>query len=355
MAISKVRSIGRIKARGSPRSYAIHTKFGRSTTDPCIVAARRCRAPVRQGWHLSRNANNFSGAKPNHDRRERDEFQSCRRQRWRAWHLPCGPRGSPDMSLKESLNGHQSRQLLAAMVLFAICGCSAPKVSVVGCASDDDCLPNNTCDASHRCVANDGAIGPGSDNCQTSPKPTCVSCASATCTQAEQDACLFDSACRSAMVGYAQCLGSACDGSSDSTCFSRLFPYSNTTVPRCLSGCSADCEMSPIYSDCQLYCGCMLSNCSAPFPTTESCISNCLKLDPAVVRCRWSHCEVAGLYTAENRLHCAHAVGVALCTGPPPPAPPDCPNKSLDGFACTRDSNCCSDNCDLDIKACASP
>lgn len=189
-----------------------------------------------------------------------------------------------------------------------------------------------------------------SSGCQTA-KSACSSCVTTACGQPEMNTCLTDKACRAAMDGYNSCLGSSCTAEED-TCFAPLSAI-NGPVPDCMLGCKNDCSASAIFTTCQLYCGCMANNCeqkfsdpsiATDFASATDCVSQCMNFPADIVTCRWSHCELAGLYPKEN--HCDHAVGIGLCGLNTVTRAPDCTDKNPDTFGCASDSECCSGNCD---------
>jgi hypothetical protein len=240
--------------------------------------------------------------------------------------------------------------LLCAGLLF---DCTANAITVVECEVDSDCGAGRICNSSHSCTANVGAtsISSGLDYCDAAVSTACTACASTECSQPEQNGCLADSKCRGAINGYASCLGGECGGT-PAECFAPL-SAPGSTIPSCLAGCSDACAQSPIYSECQLYCGCMGSNCATQFGSMDDCITECQALPSNLRACRWTHCELAGIYPLEA--HCDHAIGIGFCgLAEPQVRPAACRDKRLDGSACQQDSDCCSNHCDS-RRSCADP
>jgi hypothetical protein len=244
--------------------------------------------------------------------------------------------------------------LLCAGLLF---DCTANAITVVEGEVDSDCGGSGTCNASHSCVATlpdagaDLAYGQGADDCQAD-SAVCETCMVQNCTAVELATCISDAQCRRVIDSYAQCLGADCTGTLQQ-CFEPLFDV-GSVVPICITKCISECSHAPIYSNCDLYCGCMLSNCSSKFDTVAECVSDCKTLLPDVVTCRRTHCEIAP--RDPTLPHCDHAVGIQTClSSVVQTRPVDCQDKSLTGYYCQVDSDCCSNACDLTKKACANP
>lgn len=200
-----------------------------------------------------------------------------------------------------------------------------------------------------------GSAGVGTPpglTCEDPVSAGCLSCLNEKCKPGELATCLGDTNCRRELVGYSDCLGPNCTDN-QGQCFE---PFASAKpVPSCIGTCAAACSSSPIESACEVYCGCMQTNCLGTFASTADCISNCAS-NVQTIRCRLSHCEIAPFYDGESVLHCGHAVGHGLCgdSYKPPPAP-DCANKFLNSFACTDKTQCCSGNCDEKSRSCAPP
>jgi hypothetical protein len=196
-----------------------------------------------------------------------------------------------------------------------------------------------------------GTIG-DADTC-TKPNNTCSDCISANCSPPDQSQCTEDPACRKASDHYARCLGPACKAN-ETECFEPLFA-GDAPVPTCvIQNCGAACASVPVYSACQLYCGCMLTDCQGKFDTFPACMAACNMLDTETVNCRRTHCEIAPF--DKSLPHCDHAMGIITCLSADVPVrSSDCRNKSLKGFYCEADSDCCSMACDKTKKACGNP
>ena len=186
------------------------------------------------------------------------------------------------------------------------------------------------------------------DSCKADNTP-CSTCISAKCTPIEQGECTSDEGCRKVGDEYARCLGAGCKAD-DLNCFEPIFGGASA-VPTCVAGCTTECAAVPVYSACELYCGCMLANCSNKFDTVQDCIAVCKNLPAEVVNCRRTHCDIA---PHDSTLpHCDHAMGVQTCgTTDVPTRTAECRDKSLKGFYCAADSDCCSNACDPAKKAC---
>lgn len=205
-------------------------------------------------------------------------------------------------------------------------------------------------------VPSTGSVGggtgtPGDADTCTAPNTACSNCISANCSAIEQGQCTSDATCRKTGDHYARCLGPKCTAN-ETECFEPLFA-GDSLVPECvIKSCKTECATVPVYSACELYCGCMLTNCSTEFDTIPQCIAACKLLDPQVVNCRRTHCEIAPFDATLP--HCEHAMGMFTClSNDIPKRPTDCRDKSLKGFYCAADSDCCSNACDLTKKACA--
>jgi hypothetical protein len=196
-----------------------------------------------------------------------------------------------------------------------------------------------------------GTIG-DADTC-TVPNAACSACMSAHCSPSDQSQCTADPACRKASDHYARCLGPECKAN-ETECFEPLFA-GDAPVPICvIQNCKNDCAAVPVYSACELYCGCMLTDCLGKFDTFSQCIAACNVLDPETVNCRRTHCEIAPF--DDSLPHCDHAMGLLTCLAADKPTrPSDCRNKSLLGFYCAADTDCCSGACDMTKKACVKP
>jgi hypothetical protein len=188
---------------------------------------------------------------------------------------------------------------------------------------------------------------------------TCISEVSTDCSNCianakpDSDQCLGDSLCRNWMLGYATCLGENCTPNA-AKCFEPLVSTVGTPVGSKFSACESACDHTPIFSTCELYCGCMLENCSAKFATFGACMTACGALDPEAVNCRWTHCEAVKNDKLMPPLpHCEHAVGnLGICPPNGSMRPETCTDSSPKSFFCATDADCCSGNCDLGNRTC---
>jgi hypothetical protein len=198
----------------------------------------------------------------------------------------------------------------------------------------------------------------GSDSCKADNGACSVCIATACRASGGESLCLGNHDCRGAMDLYAQCLGKGCV---EGDCLEQLLADPKLG---CFSNCAADCQKKPIYSACQLYCGCLAANCSstdfgpsAKYADQAACLADCATLPPELITCRRTHCEIAGLVPSEPQ-HCDHAVGNGFCVAstalPVRDESPTGCQKSLNSFACLADSECCSDHCDS-RHSCAAP
>jgi hypothetical protein len=214
-----------------------------------------------------------------------------------------------------------------------------------------------------------GAIAGGSANAGAgagagggSPIPTdetckadnsaCSKCLSTSCDPVARGQCIRDEGCRKIGDHYARCLGPQCKAD-EVGCFGPL-TAGDSLVPPCVESCFSECAAVPVYSACELYCGCMVANCVGKFDSVQECVDNCKTLDPEVVSCRRTHCDIA---PHDSKLpHCDHAVGLQTCSATTPPVrPTTCRNKSLKGFYCATGGDCCSGACDPSKAACVDP
>lgn len=198
-----------------------------------------------------------------------------------------------------------------------------------------------------------GPQGPGSrpgvipiTSCQL-PTSSCERCLAQGDCEAPKQLCLENRACRTGLNNHRVCLTSGCTDP-DNKCFDGLkqveassgFP-SERTFTGCVSElCSADCAGSPLASPCDLYCGCMLSNCG--ISDRNECLAACAGLSVATVLCRLTHCNAAPDDPLGN--HCGHAVGETHCTGAVSVVP-GCTDRNQDSSFCTSDDDCCSRVC----------
>ncbi|HWZ88566.1 MAG TPA: hypothetical protein VNW92_06945 [Polyangiaceae bacterium] len=196
----------------------------------------------------------------------------------------------------------------------------------------------------------------GDDIC-SSDNSACSACVATACKSTGGDnQCLGDHDCRGAMDDYNACLGKTCTAAD---CFDKLVA-GPPKLADCFTSCVIPCSNVPVYSACQLYCACLGVNCArdfpAPYANNAACLADCLALPPELVTCRRTHCELAGLSGAP--VHCDHAVGKGFCASATDlPMRDDSPTgcqKSLNSFACTTGSDCCSGNCDS-RSSCAPP
>jgi hypothetical protein len=202
-----------------------------------------------------------------------------------------------------------------------------------------------------------------SGTCGDPVSSKCSGCLASNCKSGEMTSCLESKDCRAYVLGYSKCLGSSCTPQANK-CFEEQLFQVGTPMPTCALACRGDCAetqpASPIASPCQLYCGCMMANCSqkfAPAPamwaSMDACVSDCGTLAPETVNCRWTHCDIAPFDT--KLPHCEHAIGnLGVCPdtkGVTRPAS-TCPDKSLKSFWCDTPDVCCSDDCDLQTKTC---
>jgi len=195
----------------------------------------------------------------------------------------------------------------------------------------------------------------GGNQCFGNVLPDCTDClASSPGSQSAHCAtdlsqCLANRPCRKVFDQYNICLQKSCRPD-PGNCFEPLFDTGKET-PECISSnCFDRCKNSPVATPCQLYCSCMGANCAGKYKTTEACMNACGALDPDLVTCRRTHCEIAA--DDPKFGHCDHAVGVGNCQAKPA-RDQECGDKSLLTFACTTDDECCSSNCNRELKACA--
>lgn len=198
-------------------------------------------------------------------------------------------------------------------------------------------------------------IQTGSNSC-SAPNTACTTCIAnaANCQQAT-NVCLGTTECRKSFDRYRYCLTKACDAKD---CIETL-DQEQYPAPHCIiQNCRDDCAAVPVESACQLYCACMAANCQGrfqdgTFSSMDACVAACEKLPPDVQTCRRTHCEIAADFPKEQ--HCFHATGSMFCGATAMTRPDTCTDKSLNSFACKEDSECCSDHCNGDTRACSNP
>ena len=187
------------------------------------------------------------------------------------------------------------------------------------------------------------------------PLPACGTCA----TSGDQcgpvvAACLDLQECREAVNQYRACLGSKCSDDAEGTCFAELEAGVAGDVAQCIAGeCGSCVGKSPLVDMCDLYCACMEQECETVLQSEgkltwqpgnpASCRQICLTLnDLPSTHCRWTHCEIKKL-TGSPR-HCGHAVSEQNCPTAISVAA-QCTDRSLTGWACGGNQDCCSNNC----------
>jgi hypothetical protein len=187
------------------------------------------------------------------------------------------------------------------------------------------------------------------------PRPSCATCA----TAGDQcgpvlATCLDVRVCREALNQYRGCLGGKCSDDADGTCFAELEASAASDVAQCIKTECATCVgVSPLIDMCDLYCGCMQQECDTVLQSqgnldwvagdAASCREACLLMDDLPsTHCRWTHCEIKNLTTSPQ--HCTHAVSDANCPRAVVVAA-QCTDRSLTGWACAADGDCCSKNC----------
>jgi hypothetical protein len=244
---------------------------------------------------------------------------------------------------------------------LALTGCLAA-VALIGC---NGVLGIDEAHSRDEEVSHSGA--------QLIPVPGCeaptTDCAACVAGSVAFQTCLGDHACRKALDAYRACLGTKCDGA---TCFDTLLAGAGQPVADYVQGeCSACVGVTPLASVCDLYCACMQQTlppatkggvadgktCEsfAGVPWQQASVAECkdacetlAKKDLGSVNCRWGHCELAA--NGEQRGHCSHAIDNSIC---PEAAVSDasCTDRSLPGWACERNQDCCSSHCTGNICA----
>jgi hypothetical protein len=183
------------------------------------------------------------------------------------------------------------------------------------------------------------------------PKPACTSCFSS-CPTFDQQRCLMNPTCRKALDGYRTCLGDLCTGGE--RCREDLSGSSDPDVQElvaCLSSdaCAEPCETSTLIGMCELYCACMVDNCSAKYANVSACLSACQTLNnPDLTYCRKMHCEFLEYPNTNVAEHCEHAMGIGQCESPIVVPPGDC-KKAYPGFPCQFDADCCVPPCNGEV------
>lgn len=168
----------------------------------------------------------------------------------------------------------------------------------------------------------------------------CRSCLNDHCS-AQLAACMTDNACRWNLVAVTNCL--AVDPS-DSGCVEAL---GDDKLLPCISANCGVCGMSALASACELYCGCMKSECSAFLPAAD-CVATCGNLSAAQLNCRFTHCQVAVPPVVEK--HCKHALASPAnpCGDAPSDAPCTAginPSGAPPGGGCNVAKDCCNNDC----------
>ncbi len=116
-----------------------------------------------------------------------------------------------------------------------------------------------------------GSSGPTASNSCTDPvSSSCSDCVADNCSTNDQLTCKDSATCRSALLAYSDCLGSDCKETQQGDCFE---PF-GASVPTCFRTCAKACATSPVFSDCEVLCGCMETNCSGTFTSTTACMSD---------------------------------------------------------------------------------
>jgi hypothetical protein len=162
--------------------------------------------------------------------------------------------------------------------------------------------------------------------------------------------CLGDGACRDQLVAQRDCLFAKADCSDpDGDCMETIDQDKGVgrEMYDCLVACAKPCPAPYFATNCDVYCGAMQQNCAeaSGWDDVEDCQAFCRDKGPRYLQCITVHAEVAGGYKNSN--HCLHALGK-------PDADPCSKVESLPtcrdglrvtGYACTKDSQCCSDSC----------
>jgi len=201
-------------------------------------------------------------------------------------------------------------------------------------------------------------------NAQCQPKTfpdACTACLKDNCGDLNISLCLADKSCRVALGQYSTCLGPTCNSKQGECLDGQLITPTQQFALECVGKCSSECSGTPFLSTCQLYCGCMVSNCTTRVPPSDqahyadlkTCVAYCEGLDPTLVNCRWSHCERAPDDLKFN--HCEHADGIGQCASVDmSPAPADCTTKtkSKPGFYCDKPEDCCTNKCNTTAETC---
>jgi len=201
-----------------------------------------------------------------------------------------------------------------------------------------------------------GSAGSGSmqpappRSCPSEASSSCSTCVQSACPITTVNACLTNASCRKTLDAYNTQLGATCNGR-QGVAYEETLLQPNSPVDPCFGSCKNSCSDSPVLSTCEIYCGCMGSNCGKKFASQADCVNKCIALGrPDLASCRWSHCELVAMFPSEN--HCDHAVGIGTCADNATLAhPKDC-TKSYLGFACVKDADCCSGHCDSQKRSC---
>lgn len=178
------------------------------------------------------------------------------------------------------------------------------------------------------------------------PKQNCGTCAASQCA-ATYPSCEADRECRDKLDDYRACLGSSCG---ESGCIAVLKGVGKSgDLASCVEvECPGCVDTSPLASICELYCSCMLSDCSTvsglnvPWtPANEmlSCMAQCNSLGLASAHCRFTHCQLR----KESAAHCSHAIDEGTCPKDAI-AGSDCSLRAK-GWGCREGAQCCSNSC----------
>lgn len=185
------------------------------------------------------------------------------------------------------------------------------------------------------------------------PRSDCGTCATAVADGCGtlMTTCLDNHECREALNAYRACLSSKCSDEADGSCFAELEAGAASDIAQCIDiECPTCVGKSPLIDMCDLYCGCMQRECesglgaSLPWqPGGANCREACLLMDDLPsTHCRWTHCEIKQLTGSPQ--HCVHAVSEANCPRAVTVAA-QCTDRSLTGWGCVNDNDCCSKNC----------
>ena len=213
-----------------------------------------------------------------------------------------------------------------ALALFALGGCTM--VLGIHKAERDDAVSMTGGAGSSSGAAGSGSVAPPRPRgCEPVAKG-CSACLMANCP-GEVTACLGDEPhCGPALDAYARCLGSDCmddvNGRPDPdvSCAEGLAMSASSGLAQCIKDCGPACTFRDPLSNCDLYCGCMQSECSVDRDrmkdpasefnvtlggTIETCLQQCNAVTEPKAKCQRVHCEFAQY----DLNHCKHASGVS--------------------------------------------